>query len=171
MKAELFSSDFMISILLFLTVLTIIIAYYQNLQTDVYETDIRNDMHSKAINVASLLATTSGYPKYWDSTNVQIIGLYDSGKFNLTKFEELKQMTQTEYQTVRVKLGTGNYNFYISLKNTTENIIVKPSDPSFSYSCGIDAVNADQVVLIKRLGVVNLEGNATKVTMEVILWI
>jgi hypothetical protein len=171
MKAELFSSDFMISILLFLTVLTIITTYYQNLQSDVYETDIRNDMHSKAINVASLLATTSGYPQYWNSTNVQVIGLYDSGKFNLTKFEELKQIVQIDYQTVKTKLGTGAYNFYISLKNTTGDIIVKSSDPTFSYSCGLDATNADQVVLVKRLGVVNLEGNATKVTMEVMLWI
>jgi hypothetical protein len=171
MKAELFSSDFMISILLFLTVLTIITTYYQNLQSDVYEADIRNDMYSKAINVASLLATTSGYPQYWNSTNVQVIGLYDSGKFNLTKFEELKQIAQIDYQTVKTKLGTGAYNFHISLKDTTGDIIVKSSDPIFSYSCGLDATNADQVVLVKRLGVVNLEGNATKVTMEVMLWI
>jgi hypothetical protein len=56
MKAELFSSDFMISILLFLSALLIITAYYQNLQSDVYETSNRNDIYAKAIDVASLLA-------------------------------------------------------------------------------------------------------------------
>lgn len=167
MKAELFSSDFMISILLFLSALIIITLYYQNLQSDVYETSNRNDIYAKAIDVASLLAESSGYPPNWDSTNVEVIGLYDSGKFNLTKFEELKKI---DYQTVKTMLGTGSYDFFISLNNVSGSIIVKPSDPSFSYSYGMNAVNAEQITVVKRLGVVDLEGNATKVTMEVILW-
>lgn len=167
MKAELFSSDFMISILLFFTVLIIIAVYYQNLQSDIYEANNRNDMYSKVINVASLLAESSGYPQFWNSTNVQVLGLYDSGKFNLTKFEELKKMN---YQTVKTMLGTGTYDFFISLKNVSGSIIVKPSNPNFNYSCGLYPFNPEQTLLVKRLGVVNLEGNSTKVTLEVILW-
>lgn len=167
MKAELFSSDFMISIFLFFSVLVIITFYYQNLQNDVYETSNRNDMYIKAIDVASLLATTSGYPHDWNSTTVKIIGLYDSGKFNLTKFEYL--INNTDYQTAKTMLGTGVYNFYISLKNITGNIIVKSGN--YNYSYGLYPSNAEQVVLVKRLGLVNLNGNATKVTLEVILWL
>lgn len=123
-------------------------------------------MYAKAINIGSLLATTSGYPQFWNSTNVQVIGLYDSGKFNLTKFEELKKI---DYQTVKTMLGTV-YDFNITLKNATGNIIVKPSNPNFNYSYGIPITNSEQTILVKRLGVVNLEGNSTKVTLEVILW-
>jgi hypothetical protein len=168
MKAELFSSDFMISILLFFTIFIIITAYYQNLQSDVYEANNRNDMYAKTISVASLLAESSGYPQYWNSTNVKVIGLYDSGKFNLTKFEELKKI---DYQTVKTMLGTGTYDFFISLKNVSGSIIVKPSDLGFNYSCGLYPSNPEQTTLVKRLGVVNLESNSIKVTMEVILWI
>jgi len=170
LKAELFSSDFMISILLFFTVLIIIAVYYQNLQSDIYEANNRNDMYAKTINVASLLAESSGYPQFWNSTNVQVLGLYDSGKFNLTKFEYLINKTNLDYQTVKTMLGTGAYDFFISLRNVSGSIIVKPSNPNFNYSCGLYPSNPEQTLLVKRLGVVNLEGNSTKVTLEVILW-
>lgn len=165
MKAELFSSDFFISILIFLTSLLIITFYYQNLQSDVYENNLRNDMYLKAINTGSLLATTSGYPNGWNRTNVKVPGLYDSGKFNLTKFEELKNI---DYNQARILMGTGTYNIFISLKNETGGVIEKPG---VIYSYGTPIVNAEQIVVVKRLGVVNLQGNATKVVMEVILWL
>lgn len=165
MKAELFSSDFIISILIFLSALVIITFYYQNLQSDVYESNIRNEMYSKAVNIASLLATSSGYPKYWNYTTVKVIGIYDSGKFNLTKFEELKKIN---YNTAKTMFGTGPYNIYIALKNETGSIIEKSGVP---YSYGVTITNAEQVVLVKRLGVVSLEGTSIKTVMEVILWI
>jgi len=175
MKAELFSTDFLISFFVFLSAFIIIAAYYQNLQTDVSETNIRNYMYSKAISIASLLATTSGYPKYWDNNTVEVIGLYDSGKFNLTKFEELKNIP---YQDIRTKLGTGVYNINITLVNASGSILQKPNDQSYFYAlndtANIPMLNAEQLVIVKRLGVVKLWGNevanATKVTLEVILW-
>lgn len=180
MKAELFSSDFLISFFIFLSSFIIIAAYYQNLQTDIAENSIRNDMYSKAISIGSLLATTSGQPKYWDNSTVKVIGLYDSGKFNLTKLEYLINHTNDvgtdviNYQKVKIMLGAGTYNINIILLNTSGNIVQKPSDPSYSYTYGIPFSNAKQVILVKRLGVVKLWGddtdNATKVAMEVILW-
>jgi hypothetical protein len=122
-------------------------------------------MYSKAVNIASLLATTSGYPKYWNNTTVKVIGIYDSGKFNLTKFEELKKIN---YNSVKTMLGTGPYNIYIVLKNETGNTIEKSGVP---YSYGVTIANAEQIVLVKRLGVVSLEGTSIKTIMEVILWI
>ena len=165
MKAELFSSDFVISILVFLCALVIISFYYQNLQSDVYESSIRNEMFSKATNIASLLATTSGYPKYWNNTSVKVIGLYDEGKFNLTKFEELKKIN---FNTAKTMLGTGPYKIYIALRNETDDVI---ENQGISYSYGIAPVNAEQVVLVKRLGIVKIEETSIKTTMEVILWL
>ena len=164
MKAELFSSDFVISILVFLCALVIISFYYQNLQSDVYESSIRNEMFSKATNMASLLATTSGYPKYWNNTSVKVIGLYDDGKFNLTKFEELKKIN---FNTAKTMLGAGPYKIYIALRNETDDVI---ENQGISYSYGIAPVNAEQVVLVKRLGIVKIEETSIKTTMEVILW-
>ena len=100
MKAELFSSDFIVSIIIFLSILVILGMYYGNLQADIYEKNIRNDMHIKAVNTASLLAISSGDPEFWNSSNVRVIGLYDSERFNRNigvwseKFQEsLKDVT------------------------------------------------------------------------------
>ena len=168
MRAELFSSDFLISFFIFLSALLIITAYYQNLQTDVYETNLRNDMYSKAIVIASLLATTSGHPQYWDSTNVEVIGFYDSGKFNLTKFEYL--INDTSYQEARIKLGTGVYNFLITLKSNNTDFVIQKFGTDYNYSYGMIPTNEEQVLVVKRLGVVNNSGIITKATLEVILW-
>lgn len=168
MRAELFSSDFLISFFIFLSALIIITVYYQNLQTDVSEASIRNDMYTKATNIASLIATTSGYPEYWNSTNVQVIGLYDSGKFNLTKFGYL--INDTSYQRARIMLGTGAYNFLITLKYNNTDVVLQKPGSNYNYSYGMPMSNEEQVVVVKRLGVVKLGDNTIKVTMEVVLW-
>lgn len=154
MKAELFSSDFMISIMIFLSVLIIVGSYYDNFQTDIYQYSIRNDMHAKLTNIADVLGTSSGEPKFWDSSNVKVVGLYDDGQFNLTKFSELKKIN---YGSAKILIGTGAYELYLVLKNETGSVI---------DSFGLPIANAENVVSIKRLGLAENK----KATMEVILW-
>jgi len=164
LKAELFSTDFIISIMLFLSVLVIFGIYYENLQSDVYEQYIINDMQRKAINVADILATSSGSPQFCDSDNVEVIGLYDSGKFNLTKFEGLQNIS---HGTAKLMMGTGVYNLNISLKNETGHFIEKNGNV---YSFGLPLTNVKNAVSIKRLGIADLESENKKVILEVILW-
>lgn len=165
MKGELFSSDFLISILIFLSVMTIVILYYQNMKTDVYETTVRNDMFSRAVGIANVLATTSGSPQYWESTDVSVIGLYDAGKFNLTKMEELQKM---DYQNVRAMLGSGAYNIFIVFRNETGDVMERSGT---QYSFGNSYENAEQIVSIKRLGAVRVDGSVKKAVLEVVLWL
>ncbi|MFH0929209.1 MAG: hypothetical protein V1818_02510 [Candidatus Aenigmatarchaeota archaeon] len=164
MKAELFSTDFITSIILFLSVLLILIFYYNNMQNDIYQSYLLNDMQRKAISVSDLLATSSGNPEYWDATSVNVIGLHDAGKINLTKFLELKKL---DHQDVKVMLGTGVYNLNISLKNETGATIDEGGEV---YSFGLPLVNTKNVVSIKRLGIADITSANKKVILEVILW-
>ena len=164
MKAELFSTDFIISILLFLSIVIILGFYYGNLQNDIYQQYLRNDMQKKAINVADLLATSSGNPDGWDSTNVKVLGLYDNGKFNLTKFLELKKIS---HDTVRRMMGTGVYNLNISMKNETGSVIEIGGDV---YTFGLPLADVRNVISIKRLGIADVESENKKVILEVVIW-
>lgn len=164
MRAELFSTDFIISIILFLSVIIILGFYYGNLQNDIYQQYTRNDMQKKAINVADLLAASSGSPHFWDAGSVEVIGLHDAGKFNLTKFLELKKIN---YDTVRQMMGTGIYKLNISLKNETGSIVEFGGDV---YSFGTPLVDVEEAVSIKRLGIADVESSNKKVILEVILW-
>ena len=164
MRAELFSTDFIVSIILFLSIVVIVGFYYGNLQNDIYQQYVRDDMYRKAINAADLLVVSSGSPKYWDATNVEVIGLNDEGKINLTKFSELKNL---DHQTVRQMMGTGIYNLNISLKDETGNFI---KEDDIVYTFGLPLTNAKNIISIKRLAIADLETENKKVIVEVILW-
>ncbi len=165
MKAELFSTDFIISIMIFLSILIIVGVYYENLQTDIYDHNIRSDMQLKAITVADVLATTSGQPEFWNITNVRTVGLFDSGNFNATKFEQLKNMN---YGIVKSMMGIGSYNFLISLKNESDYVI---ESGGTTYSFGLNLLNVKEAIAVKRLGIAEFNGKVKKTIMEVVLWL
>jgi hypothetical protein len=165
LKAELFSTDFIISVKIFLSILIIIGVYYENLQTDIYDSKIRSDMQLKAIEVADALATTSGQPKFWNITNVKSIGLFDSGKFNTTKFVQMKNMN---YAAVKSMMGVGSYNLFISLKNESDYAI---ESNGTIYSFGLGLTNVKEAIAVKRLGIADFDGNVKKTIMEVVVWL
>ena len=166
MKAELFSSDFVIGLSIFLIAIGVFGIYYEGLQNDIADYATRNDMQTKAINIADLLVTSSGEPHGWNSTNVKIIGLYDAGLINLTKFAELKNI---EYYNAKRLLGVGGYEIYIEIKNATGYVL---KNDSLTYNFGKEkSENALQAFYIERYELSNLNGNITKTIIGVVVWI
>lgn len=151
--------------MIFISVVIILGVYYSNLQTDIYEQYSLNEMHRKAISVSDTLVRTSGNPEFWNPSNVKVIGLFDSGKLNITKFEQLKTMS---YDIVKSMLGVGNYDLYLSVKNESGQLI---ESGGITYSFGSDLSNVKKAILIKRLGISEIEGEVKKIILEVILWI
>ncbi|OGI12114.1 hypothetical protein A3K64_02135 [Candidatus Micrarchaeota archaeon RBG_16_36_9] len=166
MKAEIFSSDFVIGLSIFLTAICVFGIFYISLQNDITDYKIRNEIQSKAIGIADLLVTSSGDPKYWNSNNVNVIGLYDDGLINLTKFEELKNI---DYYTVKRFLGVGGYDLYIELKNSSGYVL---TNGTTVYEFGREeSINASQTFYVERYGISRLNGNITKTIIGVVVWI
>ena len=166
MRAELFSSDFVIGLSIFLAAICIFGIFYTGLQNDITDYKIRNEIQGKAINIADLLVTSSGDPEYWNSTNVNVLGLYDDGMINLTKFEELKNI---DYFAVKRFLGVGGYDLYIELKNTSGYIL---TNGTTVYEFGIEkSSDASQAFYVERYGLSRLNGNLTKTIIGVVVWI
>ena len=162
MKAELFSSDFVIGLFLFLIGIVIFEVFYYNLHTDINDYKVRDDLQSKVNSVADVLVTSTGSPEYWDNNTVKVIGLFNSGLINLTKFEELQKI---EYYRAKRIMGIGGYDVYIEIRNETEDIID-------GYSYGIkEGEDAEQVFYVKRLGLIDFNGNVTKVILNVGVWL
>jgi len=165
LKAQIFSSDFIIGLTVFLTAMIIFEIFYASLQSDISDYAIRNDIQSKANNIANLLVTSSGNPQYWNSTNVKVLGLYDSGLINLTKFEELKNIN---YYAAKSLLGAGGYELYISLKNETGQVL---RNDSITYDFGMESnENTLQAFYVERYGLTDLNGNITKTLIGVVVW-
>jgi len=161
LKAELFSSDFIMALFLFLIAIAIFEIFYINLQAEINDYGIRDDIQSKVNGLADVLVTSTGYPKYWDNNSVKVIGLFNSGLINLTKFEELKKI---EYYTAKRMMGVRNYEIYIELKNKTGDVI-----NNYKYGNKEDE-SANQVFYVKRLGLIDLNGNVTKAILYVGVW-
>jgi len=86
-------------------------------------------------------------------------------------------INNTSYQNAKIMLGTGAFDFLISMKyNNTETTVQKPGS-NYNYSYGrefdFDGGSGDprQIIIVKRMGLVELSGSTKKVTMEVILWL
>jgi hypothetical protein len=168
LKAELFSSDFIIGLSIFLIAMGVFGLYYESLQGDVADYKIRNEIQNKAINIADLLVTSSGDPQYWNSANVNVIGLYDDGLINLTKFEELKNI---EHYTAKRMLGLGGYEIYIEIRNETAPFGYALQNNSVTYSFGNKSnENSLQVFYVERYGLAKIDGNVTKVKIGVVVW-
>jgi hypothetical protein len=161
LKAELFSSDFIIGLTVFLIALNVFAIYYTNLQNDVTDYKIRNEVQIKANNVANLLATSSGDPEFWDSTNVKVLGLQDSNMINLTKFDELKKI---DYFVAKRMMGVGGYEFYVELKNETDQII-----GNYTFGKTITS-SALQVFYVERYGLASVNGTVSKIILGVAVW-
>jgi len=92
LKAELFSSDFTMALFLFLIAVVIFEIFYGNLHAEINDYKIRDDIQAKVNTIADVLVTSTGYPEYWNNDTVKVIGFFNSGLINLTKFEELQEI-------------------------------------------------------------------------------
>ena len=161
MKAEVFSSDFIIGLFLFLIAIVMFEMFYTNLSAEIGDYKIRSDLHSKANSISETLVTSPGFPEDWNSSNVEIIGLFDSGLVNLTKFDRMKEL---EYYAMKNKLGLGGYNLYVHITNSTGSAL-----NDYAYGIKEDG-NAEQVFYVKRLCLINYSGNITKAILNVGVW-
>ena len=92
-KGQVLTSDFAASIALFSLFLILFGTVWNNsVQMFSQETNLQERQHEYSLN----LLKTSGYPSDWNSSNVEIPGLYHQGYLSAEKFLELKELTDSE---------------------------------------------------------------------------
>ncbi len=97
-----------------------------------------------------------GVPKYWNASNVIDIGLSNDHRFNRTKMDNLNDAA-LGYDKVKKLIGVEVYDYNFTVHDKTKNVI---------YSFGIPPSNYDNLVKIKRVGI--LDGEI--VTVYVMVW-
>ncbi len=155
-KAQIWYTDFMVGLLIFVVVVFIYYEYAHSLSQDSGEIASDLVMDAKAIS-GSLV--TKGSPNYWNKSNVTIIGLTD-GRQRLIQ-EKLDILANMTYSEAKSKLRT-SYDFYIYFEylNGTR-IIIDGKD-----GIGINSSGADDVVTLTRL----MLYNSKLISMVVNLW-
>jgi len=114
-KAQSLTYDFFLALSIFLLVLNIALARWYFSALEIQEAMEKN-FALKASVSASQVWFKEGYPKYWDLSNVNELGLANDGKINWTKVEMLSDLG---YSKVVSLLGLGTYNLCYELYNKT----------------------------------------------------
>jgi hypothetical protein len=115
MKGQVWSLDFITSIVAFLIVLIplFFIWSYVNIQNQ--QQIIFDDVETSTLSISDSLIRTKGSPEGWNTTNVKIIGLAsEENVLNSTKVSYFFTMGNTEYNRTRTVL-TGSYDFFFNL--------------------------------------------------------
>ena len=155
-KGQTFSTDFMIACTVFILAVAILLVYWRYTSNKISETSLINDMTEKAYLISEIWFR-EGIPKYWDSSNVIDLGLSNDHRFNRTKIDTLTDPL-LNYQNVSKMIGAENYDYNFTVFNSTKNVV---------YTFGMSPTNPDNLVKVKRVGI--LDGDI--VTVEVMVWV
>ncbi len=114
-RAQIFTIDFIISLVVFITILMTIISLWMALDLHIKEVESRREMHSISISVSDALIRSKGHPDKWNETNVQSIGLAEEEYvLSLNKTILLIQMN---YDTTRSIMRLGNYQLFMYMSD------------------------------------------------------
>ncbi|MCD6477474.1 MAG: hypothetical protein J7K87_00535 [Candidatus Aenigmarchaeota archaeon] len=154
-KAQIFSPDFIMATIIFLFILVTLQVNNYMIREKIAE---QQDMlyYDSLLSKTDILVLYSGYPKYWDASNVEVLGFAERPNIlNETKIKEFVSMDEND---IKKLLDIEGKSFYFFVKNSEGKIMYEKGSPSWE--------NSDEVFVVKRDAVMNGKG----VEMRFIVW-
>jgi len=116
-KAQVWSLDFITSVVLFTLVIAMFFFAWTYVNTQSEQQRFFNDIEKAALSVSDALVRTKGMPEFWNPDNVKIIGLAaDENVLNSTKVGYFFEMGNADYNRTKVLL-VGTYDFFFEIKD------------------------------------------------------
>ena len=114
-KAQVSTTDMLIAIIIFVTLVTFIILGWHN-YNEMLLARLENEVAvSKAIEITDHFVKTPGIPTSWNRTNVELIGLASSDR--KISEEKVQEFCNISYYEARQLLNLA-YQFYFSIEET-----------------------------------------------------
>jgi len=144
MKAQIWSADFVVSAVIFFTVLFLVMFVWNYANIQGAETLQLKDIESKALTVSDALIRAPGLPFDWNETTVRVIGLAaEENVINKTKALRFVNLTYIQSRA----LLTGRYEFYFELTHVNGTVI---NESGINLTQGILPLNPSVVVPVER---------------------
>lgn len=163
-KAQIISTDLMISAVIFILLISFVFLTISRYQTSINENIASHDINIKALQISDLLIKSRGEPTNWedDISKLNTPGLASRDRTLLiTKITEFLDL---DYSIIKEKFNIENFDFYFALKELNGALAEIDESP---IEAGLKPeLNATNVVTIKRI--VLYGGNEKQV--EVTLW-
>lgn len=119
MKGQVFSSDMMASVFLFLIVASIVLFAWNSIIDNSVNDMQRKDMEITATRILDILVKTPGVPLDWELNDASVIGLANFDRTIDTA--KLSALINMDYNKTRNIFGTP-YNYFFKLGNVTKGI-------------------------------------------------
>lgn len=136
-RGQLFSSDALLSIMVFLFALTVISILTSQLEQQTVDQLQRYYTTQRAERVATSLFASPGEPAYWDTlsdrSTITKVGLTNGHSgIDLQKWQALQDWNADDYAGLKTALGIPDLNFYINIYDTNRTTLsqagIAPTD-------------------------------------------
>ncbi|MFH1255983.1 MAG: hypothetical protein V1494_01690 [Candidatus Diapherotrites archaeon] len=153
-RGQIFSTDFLIAISVFMVVLILSIAFLNDSLLRVESIERFNGLQEAAAAASDSLVLSVGVPFNWQNkaslSDVNAIGLADSANFlDSAKLQRFSDLNASDYNAVKEILGVSKFGLFVSI-NSLQN-----SQRLFAFGLSPDS-NAE-VASIQRLALLGNE--------------
>ena len=168
-NSQLWYTDFIIALSIFLLVMVLAFKYIANNSLFMGESPIA----SEAARFSDSLMT-EGIPANWTIEQVTNIGILDSeSSINLTKLEQVNNMSKGNYSTIKSKFAMSS-DFVIYFENR-DGLIINLTDQKFIGMPGmnttnVDSLEPDELTTVVRYVVYRHDNIAEIVALKILLW-
>ncbi|MDP2665972.1 MAG: hypothetical protein Q8P05_00510 [Candidatus Diapherotrites archaeon] len=127
-KGQLYSSDALLAITIFLFALTMIALLSSQLEQQAVDQILRFQSARRAEGVAQALFGSPGNPVYWDHLSdrngITSVGLIENGmQISSSKWAALRDWNGDDYPSLKTALRIPDVNFYITLQDTNRQTL------------------------------------------------
>jgi hypothetical protein len=144
-KAQIWSLDFVISVVIFMIVVIALIFSLNYTSVQTTEHISINQMGKTALFISDSIIRSKGIPEDWNTSNVKIVGLAE--KENVLNETKVRYFLNLSEQKIKETLGIESYNFYVELKDIAGQTVQINGDPAIK---GSYPSNANFVVPVER---------------------
>lgn len=161
-EGQVFSSDFLIGLIVLLFILTALQVYHSNMMQQI-EHQQKLLYRESLLSKTDTLILSEGVPKNWNTSNVEVLG-FSTGEPNHLNETKIRRFADKE--NVSRLLGLRGKDFYFAIENTTEQVI---SGAGKNYRKGTKNWGAaEDVYTAKRK--VFLEESDQKAILRLVVW-
>ena len=160
-KAQIWSFDFAVSMVIFITALILVLSLWSYANSQTNEQLRQEKLQDLILTVSDVLVRSEGSPENWTKDDVKIIGLASREK--VLDPDKISEFMQIPYDTARQLLGTGSFNFHFQLSHANETVMKLGGN---DIAIGLSPANTSIVAPVERYVLFN--GEIVKARM--VLW-
>lgn len=145
MRGQIWSFDYAVSLFIFVSVLILILFYWSYASTETVTQIQLEQIEDRALTASDLLIRSQGVPSNWTTSTVLSIGL--AGEEKILNRTKLLAFEQLNYNTSKVVLGVGSYDFFFQLLHANGTVV---SINGTAMTVGLSPTNASIIVPVER---------------------